>query len=211
MAVEANDSNDSAVVHVIDDDASLGAALESLFETVGLITRTYRTARDFLSASLPDNPGCVIIDVRLPDVNGLEFQAQLTQLGVRLPVIVITGYGDIPMSVDAMKRGAVDFLAKPFRDQNMIDAVLTAIERDRQRRVADREMMQLRRRFETLSGREQQVMLLATSGKLNKQIAGDLGISEVTVKIHRGAVMRKMGARTLSDLVRMAVTLQSSG
>jgi FixJ family two-component response regulator len=211
MAAEANDGNDRAVVHVIDDDVSLGAALESLFETVGLVTRTYRTAREFLNASLPDNAGCVIIDVRLPDVNGLEFQGQLTQLGVRLPVIVITGYGDIPMSVDAMKRGAVDFLAKPFRDQNMIDAVLTAIERDRQRRVTDRDKMQLRKRFDTLSGREQQVMLLATSGKLNKQIAGELGISEVTVKIHRGAVMRKMSARTLSDLVRMAVTLQSMG
>jgi FixJ family two-component response regulator len=206
MAVEANSS---AVVHVIDDDASIAAALESLFETVGLVTRTYRTAHDFLKANLPDNPGCVIIDVRLPDINGLEFQAQLSQFGVRLPVIVITGHGDIPMSVRAMKGGAVDFLSKPFRDQDMIDAVLTAIERDRQRRVVDHDITQLRQRFDTLSGREQQVMLLATAGRLNKQIAADLGISEVTVKIHRGAAMRKMGARTFADLVRMAEVLKS--
>jgi FixJ family two-component response regulator len=206
MAVEANSS---AVVHVVDDDASIGAALESLFETIGLVTHTYRTARDFLNARLPDNPGCVIIDVRLPDINGLEFQAQLSQFGVRLPVIVITGHGDIPMSVRAMKRGAVDFISKPFRDQDMIDAVLTAIERDRQRRAVEHDIAQLRQRLDTLSGREQQVMLLATAGRLNKQIAGELGISEVTVKIHRGAAMRKMGARTFADLVRMAEVLKS--
>jgi FixJ family two-component response regulator len=206
MAVEANSS---AVVHVIDDDASIGAALESLLETIGLVTRTYRTAHDFLKANLPDNPGCVIIDVRLPDINGLEFQAQLSQFGVRLPVIVITGHGDIPMSVRAMKGGAVDFISKPFRDQDMIDAVLTAIERDRQRRVVDRDITQLRQRFDTLSGREQQVMQLATAGRLNKQIAADLGISEVTVKIHRGAAMRKMAARRFADLVRMAEVLKS--
>jgi FixJ family two-component response regulator len=206
MAVEANSS---AVVHVIDDDASIGAALESLLETIGLATRTYRTAHDFLKANLPDNLGCVIIDVRLPDINGLEFQAQLSQFGVRLPVIVITGHGDIPMSVRAMKGGAVDFISKPFRDQDMIDAVLTAVERDRQRRLVDHDITQLRQRFDTLSGREQQVMLLATAGRLNKQIAADLGISEVTVKIHRGAAMRKMAARRFADLVRMAEALKS--
>jgi FixJ family two-component response regulator len=206
MAIEANSS---AVVHVIDDDASIGAALESLLEEVGLVTRTYRTARDFLNANLPDKPGCVIIDVRLPDINGLEFQAQLSQFGVRLPVVVITGHGDIPMSVRAMKGGAVDFLSKPFRNQDMIDAVLAAIERDRQRRVVDHDIMQLRQRFDTLSRREQQVMQLATAGRLNKQIAADLGISEVTVKIHRGAAMRKMAARRFADLVRMAEGLKS--
>jgi FixJ family two-component response regulator len=206
MAVEANSG---AVVHVIDDDASIAAALESLLETVGLVTRTYRTARDFLKASLPDNPGCVIVDVRLPDINGLEFQAQLSQFGVRLPVIVITGHGDIPMSVRAMKGGAVDFLSKPFRDQDMIDAVRTAIERDRQRRVIEHDITQLRQRLDTLTRREQQVMLLATAGRLNKQIAAELGISEVTVKIHRRAAMRKMEARTFADLVRMAEVLKS--
>ena len=167
-------------------------------------TRSYAAARDFLTASLTDKPGCIVIDIRLPDMNGLEFQVQLTQIGVRLPVVMMTGYGDIPMSVRAMKRGAVDFLPKPFRDQDMLDAVMAAIERDRQRRTVDDDVSRMQQRFETLSAREQQVMLLVTEGKMNKQVAGDLGISEITVKIHRGAAMRKMGARTLADLVRMA-------
>jgi FixJ family two-component response regulator len=198
------ETNNRAVVHVVDDDPSLRGALESLFDSVGLETRTYGAARDFLDASFADEPGCIVIDIRLPDMSGLEFQAQLTELGVRLPVIMITGYGDIPMTVRAMKRGAVDFLPKPFRDQDMLDAVMAAIERDRQRRTADDEVSRMRRRFETLTAREQQVMMLVTTGKMNKQVAGDLGISEITVKLHRGAAMRKMGARTLADLVRMA-------
>jgi len=193
-----------AVVHVVDDDASLCAALECLFESVGLDTLTYGAARDFLNASLADQPGCIVIDIRLPDMSGLEFQAQLTQLGVRLPVIMMTGYGDIPMTVRAMKRGAMDFLSKPFRDQDMLDAVMAAIERDRQRRTADDNASQVRQRFGTLTPREQQVMMLVTTGKMNKQVAGELGVSEITAKIHRGAAMRKMGARTLADLVRMA-------
>ncbi len=197
-------TNDEAVVHVVDDDPSVRGALESLFDSVGLGTQSYATARDFLAAGLVDKPGCIVIDVRLPDMNGLEFQAQLTQMGVRLPVVMMTGYGDIPMSVRAMKRGAVDFLAKPFHDQDMLDAVIAAIERDRQQRTVDGDVSQLQQRFATLSPREQQVMLLVTTGKMNKQIAGELGISEITVKIHRGAGMRKMGARTLADLVRMA-------
>jgi len=196
--------NNRAVVHVVDDDASLRGALESLFDSVGLDTRTYGAARDFLNASLADELGCIVIDIRLPDMSGLEFQAQLTQVGIRLPVVMMTGYGDIPMSVHAMKRGAVDFLPKPFRDQDMLDAVMVAIERDRQRRAADDDASRMRQRFETLTAREQQVMMLVTTGKMNKQVAGDLGISEVTVKLHRGAAMRKMGARTLADLVRMA-------
>jgi FixJ family two-component response regulator len=199
---------DSAIVHVVDDDASIRSALESLFDSVGLATRTYGTARDFLAGSLGDAPGCIVIDIRLPDMNGLEFQAKLSQSGVRLPVVMITGYGDIPMSVRAMKRGAVDFLPKPFRDQDMLDAVMAAIAGDRRRRAADSDLSQMRQRFDTLSAREQQVMLLVTAGKMNKQVAGDLGISEITVKIHRGAAMRKMGARTLADLVRMAEVLK---
>jgi FixJ family two-component response regulator len=198
------ETNNRAVVHVVDDDASLCGALESLFESVGLDARTYRAAGDFLDASLADEPGCIVIDVRLPDMSGLEFQVQLTQLGVRLPVIMMTGYGDIPMTVRAMKRGAVDFLPKPFRDQDMLDAVMAAIERDRQRRTADEGASQMRQRFETLTPREQQVMMLVATGRMNKQVAGDLGVSEITVKLHRGAAMRKMGARTLADLVRMA-------
>ncbi len=203
-AAMSSEASQRAIVHVVDDDPSMRGALEGLFESVGLETRSYGSAGEFLAIRLADNPGCVVIDIRLPDMNGLDFQSQLTTLGVRLPVVMMTGYGDIPMSVRAMKHGAVDFLTKPFHDQDMLDAVMAAIERDRQRRAVDGDVSQIRERFETLSPREQQVMRLVTAGKMNKQIAGDLGISEITVKIHRGAAMRKMGARTLADLVRMA-------
>jgi FixJ family two-component response regulator len=199
----------TAIVHIVDDDASIRGALESLLESVGLGAQTYAAATDFLDAQLPDRPGCIVVDIRLPDMNGLDFQAHLAQMGIRLPIVMITGYGDIPMSVRAMKRGAVDFLSKPFRDQDLLDAVMTAIERDRQRRTADGDIAQMQQRFGTLSLREQQVMLRVTAGKMNKQVAGDLGISEITVKIHRGAAMRKMGARTFADLVRMAEALKS--
>ena len=205
MAIQANER---PIVHVVDDDASMRGALASLFDSVGLATKTYAAAGEFLATSLLDNPGCIVIDIRLPDMNGLDFQAQLTQMGVRLPVVMMTGYGDISMSVRAMKRGAVDFLSKPFHDQDMLDAVMAAIERDRQRRTIDDDVSQLQQRFATLSPREQQVMLLVTAGKMNKQVAGDLGISEITVKNHRGAAMRKMSARTLADLVRMAEVLK---
>jgi FixJ family two-component response regulator len=197
-------TSERAVVHIVDDDASMRGALEDLFESVGLDTRIYATAGEFLAVTFVDKPGCIVIDVRLPDMNGLDFYTELIQLGVRMPVIMITGYGDISMSVRAMKRGAVDFLPKPFRDQDMLDAVVTAIERDRRRRTVDGDVSRMRQRFGTLTPREQQVMLLVTAGKMNKQVAGDLGISEITVKVHRGAAMRKMGARTLADLVRMA-------
>jgi FixJ family two-component response regulator len=200
--------NERAIIHVIDDDASMRGALEGLFDSVGLETLTYAAARDFLAAELADRPGCIVLDIRLPDMNGLDFQTQLTEIGVRLPVVMITGHGDIPMSVRAMKHGAVDFLSKPFHDQDMLDAVLAAVERDRQRRVIDWDVAQVQQRFGTLSPRERQVMLLVTAGKMNKQVAGDLGISEITVKIHRGAAMRKMSARTLADLVRMAEVLK---
>ena len=201
-------TSDKAIVHVVDDDASLRDALVGLFDSVGLDARTYGSAHEFLDANRPDKPGCIVIDIRLPDMNGLEFQGRLVQLGVGLPVVMMTGYGDIPMSVRAMKRGAVDFLAKPFHDQDMLDAVTSAIERDRQRRKEAENLSRMRHRFETLSPREREVMLLVTSGKMNKQVAGDLGISEITVKIHRGAAMRKMEARTLTDLVRMVEALR---
>ncbi len=201
-------TSERAIVHVVDDDASMRGALEGLFELVGLDTRSYAAAGDFLAATIADRPSCLVVDIRLPDMNGLEFQARLNQMGVRLPVVMMTAYGDIPMSVRAMKRGAVDFLPKPFHDQDMLDAVIAAIERDRRRRTTDDGVALIHQRFETLSPREQQVMLLVTAGKMNKQIAGDLGISEITVKIHRGAAMRKMNARTLADLVRMAETVK---
>jgi FixJ family two-component response regulator len=201
-------TNEKPLVHVVDDDASMRSALEGLFDSVGLQTQTYATADDFLSASHSDRPGCIVLDVRLPDMNGLEFQGRLSQIGVGIPVVMMTGFGDIPMSVHAMKHGAVDFLAKPFRDQDMLDAVMTAIERDRQRRVVENDVSQLKERFDTLSPREQEVMLHVTAGKMNKQVAGDLGISEITVKIHRGAAMHKMGARTYAELVRMADVLK---
>jgi FixJ family two-component response regulator len=200
-------TNEKPLVHVVDDDASMRRALEGLFDSVGLQTQTYATAEDFLSASLSDRPGCIVLDIRLPDMNGLEFQGRLVQTGVGIPVVMMTGFGDIPMSVHAMKHGAVDFLAKPFRDQDMLDAVMAAIERDRQRRVVENDASQLKQRFETLSPREQEVMSHVTTGKMNKQVAGDLGISEITVKIHRGAAMHKMGARTYAQLVRMADAL----
>jgi FixJ family two-component response regulator len=198
-----------AIVHVVDDDASIREALQDLFLSIGLDARTYATARDFVAAGVSDSPGCLVIDIRLPDINGLDFQVRLTQTGVRLPVVMMTGYGDISMSVRAMKSGAVDFLPKPFKDQDMLDAVLAAIERDRQQRAVDCDISKVREPFETLSAREQQVMRLVTAGKMNKQVAADLGISEVTVKIHRAAVMRKMGARSLADLIRMADVLSS--
>jgi FixJ family two-component response regulator len=198
------EANEIAIVHVVDDDPSMRAALEGLFLTIGLATRSYGTAQDFLNSAFTDSLGCIVIDVRLPDINGLDFQAMLTEANVRLPVVMMTGYGDIPMSVRAMKHGAVDFLAKPFRDVDMLDAVAAAIERDRERRRANGTTSTIQERFAKLSHRQQQVMLLVTAGRMNKQVASELGISEITVKIHRRLVMDKMGARTFADLVRMA-------
>jgi FixJ family two-component response regulator len=196
------------IVHIVDDDESLRRAIDSLCRSIGLQTSTYASAQEFLDAKREDLAGCLVLDVRLPGISGLDFQSQLAGLGIHLPVILITGHGDISMSVRAMKAGAVDFLPKPFRDQDLLDAVAAAIERDRRRREADGGAVVIRDRFSTLSPREQQVMMLVTSGKMNKQVAGDLGLSEITVKIHRAGAMRKMSARTLADLVRMADVLK---
>jgi FixJ family two-component response regulator len=200
----AQETIEQSLVYIVDDDESLRRAIDMLCTSIGLRTRTYASAREFLEARQGELAGCLVLDVRLPGISGLDFQSQLTEFGIQLPVILVTGHGDIQMSVRAMKAGAVDFLPKPFRDQELLDAVMAAIERDRRRRLADGGVGIIRDRFLTLSPREQQVMMLVTAGKMNKQVAGELGLSEITVKIHRGAAMRKMGARTLADLVRMA-------
>lgn len=198
----------TAVVHIIDDDASLRGALDSLFRSTGLETRQYESVAAFMAeARQPDKPGCLVLDVRLPGMSGLDFQQKLDELGVGLPAVLMTGHGDIPMSVRAMKAGAVDFLAKPFRDQEMLDAVGAALARDEARRAESGKLEALKAAYATLSQRERQVMALVAAGKMNKQVAGELNLSEITVKIHRAAAMRKMGAKTLADLVRMAEAL----
>jgi FixJ family two-component response regulator len=199
---------ETPIIHIVDDDESMREVLASLFRSVTLVAWTYASVDAFLSARRPDAPGCLILDVRLPGMSGLDFLAQLGEAGIELPVILMTGYGDVPMSVRGMKAGAVDFLIKPFRDQEMLDAVAVAIKRDRERRATSAEGVALQEKFSSLSPRERQVMQFAAAGKMNKQIADDLGISLVTVKIHRGAAMRKMGARTLADLGRMAEALR---
>jgi FixJ family two-component response regulator len=202
--------DEPSVVHIVDDDDSLREGLASLLRTVGLNTRTYNSPQEFLQSDCLEAPGCIVLDIRLPGMSGLDFQEQLAGFGIRLPVIMMTGHGDIPMSVRAMKAGAVDFLPKPFRDQDMIDAVLVAINRDRKQREKEGQSLAIVDRYATLSPREREVMALVTAGKLNKQVAGELGLSEVTVKIHRGAAMRKMRARSLADLVRMADALKET-
>ncbi|MER9102592.1 response regulator [Mesorhizobium sp. M0848] len=194
-------------VLVVDDDPSLREALSSLFRSVGTRVELFGSAPELLSSRLPDGPSCLVLDVRLPEVSGLDFQTQLAKAGVHLPIIFMTGHGDIPMSVRAMKAGAVDFLTKPFRDQDILDAVAGALERDRQRRERDRAQSELQSLLRTLTPREREVMAFVATGLMNKQIAGEMQLSEITVKIHRGRLMKKMGARTLADLVKMAGAL----
>jgi FixJ family two-component response regulator len=195
------------VVFVIDDDASVRAALSSLIRSVGLRVEVFASASEFLAAKRTDGPSCLILDVRLPGMSGLNFQAELAKANIVIPIIFITGHGDIPMSVKAMKAGAVEFLTKPFRDQDLLDAIKVALERARSWIESEKAVSELRANFESLSPRETEVMARVTSGLLNKQIAAELGVSEVTVKVHRGNVMQKMGAKSLADLVKMADTL----
>jgi FixJ family two-component response regulator len=202
---------DRATVHVIDDDVSPREALSLLLPSVGLDVRTYASVQEFLDAGAHDGPGCILLDVRLPGIGGLDFQSRRARFGVHLPIVLMTGHGDVPMSVRAMKAGAVDFLPKPFHDQDMIDAVTAAIERDRERRAADSATADIRDRYANLTPREQQVMALVTAGKMSKQVAFDLGLSEITIKTYRGAVTQKMAARTFADLVRMADALALRG
>lgn len=195
------------LVFVIDDDASMRTSLSSLFRSVGLKVEVFDSAADFLKTGRPESASCLVLDVRLPGVSGLDFQTELAKANIRIPIVFITGHGDIPMTVKAMKAGAVEFLTKPFREQDLLDAVRLGLERDRTRRAGEAVVSELRGRFEALTSREQEVMAFVTSGLMNKQIAADLGVSEITVKVHRGNVMRKMGAKSLADLVRMADVL----
>jgi FixJ family two-component response regulator len=195
------------VVFVIDDDKSIREALASLLRSVGLEVQSFGSTHEFLRSKRPDAPGCLVLDVRLPGLSGLDFQRELNASDIHLPIIFITGYGDVPMSVRAMKEGAIEFLSKPFRDQDLLDAVLCGIKRDGARR-ADADLVSgLRERYQSLTPREREVMALAVTGRLNKQIAADLKVSEITVKVHRGQVMRKLQAKSLAALVRMAVRL----
>ena len=204
-------SNNQPTVIIIDDDAGMREAICGLVRSVGFQARTLASVDEFRHSGRPTGPSCLVLDVRLPGQSGLDFQRELATSRTLLPIVFITGHGDIPMSVRAMKGGAIEFLTKPFRDQDLLDAIQLGISRDQERLEEERSTAALRARFETLTAREREVMARVVAGRLNKQIAGDLGISEITVKVHRGQVMRKMNAASLPDLARMADKLKVTG
>lgn len=200
MAIEMT----QPMVFVVDDDASMRGAVSNLIRSVGFQVEAFTSAQEFLASTRPDTPCCLILDVRLPQVSGLDIQAELTKAQIHIPIIFVTGHGDVPMSVKAMKAGAVEFLTKPFRDQDLLDAVKVALERSRVSRINEKAISELKTKFQTLTPREQQVMAWVTGGYLNKQIAAEIGVTEITVKVHRGNVMRKFGTKSLAELVKMA-------
>jgi FixJ family two-component response regulator len=212
VTIPPNPSTESAsqgkpLVFIVEDDPSVQRALGNLFQSVGLEVEVFGSASDMLKSKLPDVASCLVLDVRLPGLSGLDFQTELATANIHIPIIFMTGHGDIPMTVRAMKGGAVDFLTKPFRDQDMLDAVVKAIERDRERREADKIVASLQAHLETLTPREREILALVSSGLMNKQIAAELGLAEITVKIHRGHIMKKMAAKSLADLVKKAEAL----
>lgn len=206
MKCEVN--KDQPVVFVIDDDAGMRNSMDSLIRSIGLSAKLFAAPNEFMAEPLPRVPCCLVLDVRLPHLSGLEFQTELVKADIRIPIIFISGHGDIPMTVKAMKAGALEFLTKPFRDQDLIDAIQNALERDKERKDNERANASLWSRFDTLTNREKQIMALVTGGLMNKQVAGDLRVSEVTVKLHRANVKKKMGANSFAELVKMANALQ---
>jgi FixJ family two-component response regulator len=196
------------VVLIVDDDEVVRSSLDSLLRSVGMQARLFRSTSEFLQKPIPDAPCCLVLDVRLPGTSGLDFQTDLEKAGIRVPIVFITGYGDIPMTVKAMKAGAVEFLAKPFRDGEFLDAVRAAIQKDFRERATNKWVEKIKKSFLTLTPREKEVIVLVTSGLMNKQIAAKLGVTEITIKVHRGNVMRKMSAKSLAELIRMSDALE---
>jgi len=205
-----NSSQDQPIVLVVDDDEMLRTSLGSLLRSVGMECRLFASPAEFLQHPIPDAPCCLVLDVELSGASGLDFQAELNKAGIRIPIVFITGYGDIPMTVKAMKAGAIEFLTKPFRDHDFLNAIRSAVQQNSKERAADKSLEKVKRDFLELTPREKEVIVLVASGLMNKQIAAKLGVSEITVKVHRGNVMRKMGARSLAELVRMSDALRLS-